>query len=162
MTKAKSHLPDGIRTITPMLTLKNSREAIEWYKKALGAEARTVVEGPTAGSTIHAEIRIGDSSIFMADETPMSHTKSVAALGAATASLTIYVPDCDAVYDQAVKAGAQVVMPMADMFWGDRYSTIRDPFGCLWSIATHKEDLTSEEMDQRMRAFMANMSKQAP
>jgi len=161
MTKAKSYLPDGVRTATPTLMLKNAREAIEWYKKAFGAQVKTIAEGPTPGSTIHAEIRIGDSAIFLVDDMPMSPTKSPSLLGGATGSITLYFQDCDAVYNQAVKAGAEVLMPMADMFWGDRYGSIKDPFGCVWSIATHKEDFTREEMEQRTRDFFASMAKQA-
>lgn len=160
MTKAKSYLPEGLRTATPTLMLKNAVEAIEWYKKAFGAQVKTIAAGPTPGSTIHAEIRIGDSAIFMVDDMPGSPTKSPALLGGASSSITLYFPDCDAIYNQAVNAGAEVVMPMADMFWGDRYSTIKDPFGCVWAIATHKEDLSREEMAQRTRDFFASMAKQ--
>jgi PhnB protein len=160
MTKAKSHLPEGIRTVTPTLMLKNTLQAIEWYKKAFGAQVKTVAPGPTPGSTIHAEIRIGDSSIYMVDDMPAAHTKSPTLLGGASASITLFVPDADAVYNQAVKAGAEVLMPIADMFWGDRYGVIKDPYGCVWAIGTHKEDFTPQEMEQRTRDFFANMAKQ--
>lgn len=158
MTKAKSYLPDGIRTVTPTLMLKNALEAIAWYKKAFGAQVKSIASSPTPGSTIHSEIRIGDSAIFMVDDMPMSPTKSPALLGGASSSITLYFPDCDAIYDQAVKAGAEVLMPMEDMFWGDRYGSIRDPFGCVWAIATHKEDFSREEMERRTREFFANMA----
>jgi uncharacterized glyoxalase superfamily protein PhnB len=144
-----------------MLTVKNSLQAIDWYKKAFGAEVRTVAAGPQPGSTIHAEIRVGDSAIFMADDSPMSSTKSPSLLGGASASITLFVPDSDAVFNRAVAAGAEVVMPIGDMFWGDRYSVVKDPFGCFWSIATHKEDVSSEEMERRSREFFAKMEKKA-
>jgi PhnB protein len=91
---------------------------------------------------------------------PNSPTKSPGLLGGASSSITLYFPDCDGIYTQAVKAGAEVLMPMADMFWGDRYGTIRDPFGCVWSIATHKEDFTREEMQRRTQDFFANLANQ--
>jgi len=159
MAKATSYAPEGIRTLTPTLTLKNAREAVEWYKKAFDAHVRVMAEGPTPGSTIHGEIRIGDSAIFVVDEMPQSPSKSPASLGGVNGGITMYVADCDAVYNRAVAAGAQVVMPMADMFWGDRFSSIRDPFGCLWSIATHKEDVSPDEMEHRTREFFASMAK---
>jgi len=160
MAKATSYLPEGIRAVTPMLTVKNSVRAIDWYKKAFGADVRTIAAGPTPGSTIHAEFRIGDCSIFIADEMPMASTKSPPSLGGSSASITLYFSDCDSVYNRAVAAGAEVLMPIADMFWGDRYSIIKDPFGCVWSIATHKEDVSKEEMDRRTREFFATMPKQ--
>jgi uncharacterized glyoxalase superfamily protein PhnB len=159
MTKAKSYLPDGIRSVTPTLIVKNAVEAIDWYKRAFGAQVKTIAAGPKPGSTIHSEIRIGDSAIFVVDDMPGSPTKSPGLLGGASSSITLYFPDCDAIYNQAVKAGAEVVMPIADMFWGDRYSTIKDPFGCVWGIATHKEDVPPEEMGQRTREFFATMAK---
>jgi len=159
MAKSKSHLPEGIRTVTPTLTVSNSLRAIDWYKKVFGAEVRSRSEGPVAGSTIHAEIRIGDSSLYMADDSPMTRTKSPSLLGGASASVTLYVPDSDAVFSRAVAAGAEVVEPIGDMFWGDRYGVVKDPFGCFWAIATHKEDIGSEEMERRSRAFFASMAK---
>ena len=160
MTKAKSHLPDGIRTVTPFLMLKSCIESIEWYRRVFGAEVRTIAPGPSPGSTMHAEIRIGDSSVYLADDMPMSSVKSPALLGGPSASITLYFPDCDAVYKRAVAAGATVQMPMDDMFWGDRYGVIKDPFGCVWAIATHKEDLTPEEMNARTREFFAKAAQQ--
>jgi uncharacterized glyoxalase superfamily protein PhnB len=141
--------------------VKNSLQAIDWYKKAFGAEVRSVAAGPVPGSTIHAEIRIGDSAIFMADDAPMSPIKSPALLGGASASITLFVPDSDAVFNQAVAAGAEVSMPLADMFWGDRYSTVKDPFGCFWSIATHKEDLSQDEIERRTRELFSKLDPNA-
>ena len=144
-----------------MLTVKNSLQAIDWYKRVFGAEVRSISPGPNPGLTIHAEIRIGDSSVFMADDSPMSNTKSPSRLGGATASITLYVPDSDTVYNRAVAAGAEVVLPIGDMFWGDRYGVVTDPFGCYWAIATHKEDMSSEEMERRSREFFASVGKQS-
>lgn len=161
MAKAKSYLPEGIRAVTPMLTVKNSVQAVDWYKKVFGADVRAMAAGPTPGSTIHGEFRIADCSIFIADEMPMSNTKSPPSLGGSSASITLYFSDCDGVYSRAVAAGAEVLMPMADMFWGDRYGIIRDPFGCVWSIASHREDVSREEMDRRTREFFASLPKQS-
>jgi PhnB protein len=161
MPKAKSHCPEGIRTVTPFLMQKSSQEAIAWYQKAFGAEVRHIAAGPVPGSTIHAEIRIGDSSVFMADDMPMSKIKSPSLLGGASGAITLYVADCDALYSRAVAAGAEIINPIADMFWGDRHSTIKDPFGCFWSISTHKEDVSPEEMERRTREFFAEMAKKS-
>jgi len=160
MSNAKSYLPDGIRTATPTLMQKNCIEAIEWYRRTFGAEVRSISPGPSPGSTMHAEIRIGDSSIYMADDMPMSSVKSPSLLGGTSSSITLYYSDCDAVFERSLKAGAQVQMPLDDMFWGDRYGVIKDPFGYMWAIATHKEDLTLDELNQRARAFFASMPKQ--
>ncbi len=160
MAKAKSHAPEGIRTLTPMLVLPDCKRAIEWYERALGAELLNRAEGPSPGSTIHAALRIGDSVVFMADDSPMSAIKSPALLGGASSAITMYVPDVDVVFKRAVAAGAEAVTAPADMFWGDRYSTIKDPFGCYWSPATHQEDVDPVEMEKRTREFFATMAKQ--
>jgi uncharacterized glyoxalase superfamily protein PhnB len=157
MAKAKSYVPEGLRSVTAHLVVKNAVEAIEFYKKAFGAELRSRAEGPTPGSTMHAEIRIGDASVFLADEM-MSVVKAPANLGGTTSSLMLFVPDCDAVFDKAVAAGAKVNMPLGDQFWGDRYGQVIDPFGHVWEIGTHKEELTPEEMSQRAQAAMAQFA----
>jgi PhnB protein len=159
MATAKSYLPEGIRSVTPHLPLKNAVEAIAFYKKAFGAELRAHSPGPTPNSTMHADLKIGDSILYLADEMPQSPAKAPTSLGGATVMLTLFVPDCDAVFNRAVAAGAKVLMPPSDMFWGDRYSQLTDPFGHVWSIATHKEDLTAEEMQRRGQAFMASLGK---
>jgi PhnB protein len=159
MAKAKSHFPVGVSAVTPMLVLPSCVRAIAWYEKALGAVVRSRTEGGTPGSTIHAQISIGDCPIFMADDMPMSRINSPGLLGGASASIMLYVPNVDEVFQRAVAAGADVVQPVADMFWGDRYSTIKDPFGCYWSIATHQEDVSAEEMERRTRDFFASMAK---
>ena len=157
MATAKNYLPDGIRSITPHLTVKNALEAIEFYKAAFGAQVRSHAPGPAPGSTMHAELVIGDSALYLADEMPMSAIKAPGAAGS-TAAMTLFVPDCDAVYKKAVDAGAKSLMPPGDMFWGDRYSQVTDPFGHVWAIATHKEDITPEEMQRRSEEFFARFA----
>jgi len=159
MAKAKNAIPEGHHTVTPQLTLDDAAKAIDWYKKALGAEEVARALGPD-GKVMHAEIRIGDSRIMMNDA--MGGGKGPKAFGGSPASLWLYVEDCDALFNRAVAAGAKVAPgPMGqltDQFWGDRSGTFTDPSGYQWTIATHKEDLTQEEMKQRMDAFMKNFA----
>ena len=157
MTPAKSPIPEGLHTVTPHLVVKNAAQAIEFYKKAFGAQERSRFEMP--GGTIgHAELKIGDSSIFLADEMPgPAGAQSPQSVGSSTCTLNLYVNDADKLFEQAVNAGGKSVMPPADMFWGDRYGTLTDPFGHVWSIATHKEDLTSEEIGQRAQEYFSKM-----
>ena len=161
MTKAKSAVPEGHHTVTPQLTMDDAAKAIDWYKKALGAEEVARALGPD-GKVMHAEIRIGDSRIMMNDA--MGGSKGPQSFGGSPASLWIYVDDCDALFNRAVAAGAKVAPgPMGqlmDQFWGDRTGTFTDPSGYQWTVATHKEDLTQDEMKQRMDAFMKNFSAQ--
>lgn len=161
MAKAKSAVPEGYHTVTPQLTLDNAAEAIEWYKKALGAVEGDRATGPD-GKVMHSELRIGNSRIMVNDA--MMGSKGPKALGGSPASLWIYVDDCDALFNRAVSAGAQVAPgPMGqltDQFWGDRSGTLTDPAGYRWTIATHKEDLTREEMNQRQEEFMKRFASQ--
>ena len=149
-------VPPGYHTVTPHLVIRGATEAIEFYKKAFGAEVKGVMPGP-GGKVMHAEIRIGDSTIMLNDEFPEMGAKSPATIGGSAVTLHVYVPDCDALWNRAVAAGAKITMPLADMFWGDRYGTLTDPFGHRWSIATHKEDLTPEEIGKRGAEMMKNM-----
>jgi PhnB protein len=155
MAKAKKAVPEGHHTVTPQLTLDNAAQAIDWYKKALGAEEVARAVGPD-GKIMHAEIRIGDSLIMLNDA--MGGGKGPRAIGGSPASLFVYVEDCDALFNRAVAGGAQVLPgpmgPMADQFWGDRAGTFTDPHGYQWTIATHKEDLAPQEINQRMEKFM--------
>ena len=150
-------IPEGMRTVTPHLILDNTANAIDWYKKALGAQEVARAVGPD-GKIMHAEIRIGDSLIMLNDE--MGGGKSPKQFGGSPASLWLYVEDCDALFNRAVAAGAKVdpgpMGQMMDQFWGDRSGTFTDPHGYVWTIATRKEDVTPEEMKQRMDAFMKN------
>jgi uncharacterized glyoxalase superfamily protein PhnB len=161
MAKAESAVPEGHRTVTPQLTLDNAAQAIDWYKKALGAEEVTRATGPD-GKIMHAEIRIGDSLIMLNDA--MMGGKGPKALGGSPASLWLYVEDCDALFNRAVSAGAQVygggMGQMQDQFWGDRAGTVSDPHGYSWTIATHKEDLTPQELQQRQAEWMKSFAAQ--
>ena len=163
MAKAKSAVPAGFHTVTPQLTLDNAAQAIDWYKKALGAEEVSRAVGPD-GKVMHADLRIGNSHIMVND--PMGGSKGPKAFGGSPASLWLYVEDCDALFNRAVSAGGKVVGgpmgQMGDQFWGDRCGTFFDPHGYQWTIATHKEDLTPEEMKQRMDAFMQTFAAGQP
>jgi len=155
MAKAKQAIPAGLHTVTPMLTLENAARAIDWYKKALGAEETARSVGPD-GKIMHAELRIGDSRVMLHDA--MMGGKGPAAMGGSPVSLWIYVEDCDALFNRAVAAGGKVpegpMGAMADQFWGDRCGTFKDPEGYVWTIATRKEDLSPQEMLQRQEAWM--------
>ena len=160
MAKAKNAIPAGHHTVTPSLILDNAAKAIDWYKKALGAEETARVVGPD-GKIMHAEIRIGDSLIMLMD--PVMGTKGPKAFGGSPASLWLYVEDCDALFNRAVAAGGDVPphCEMTDQFWGDRSGTFTDPHGYSWTIATHKEDLTPLEMKQRQEEFMKQFAVKA-
>jgi len=157
MANAKKAVPDGFHTVTPQLTFDNAAEAIAWYKKALGAEELSRAPGPD-GKLMHAEIRIGDSKIMLNDA--VMGNKGPGMLGGSPAALWLYVEDCDAVFNRAVGAGAQVRMPLGDQFWGDRCGSVTDPHGYSWTIATHKEDLTREEIEQRQEEFFKQFAQQ--
>ena len=162
MAKATRAVPQGFHTVTPQLTLDNAAAAIEWYKKALGAEEVSRATAPD-GKVMHADLRIGDSHIMVNDA--MMGSQGPKALGGSPTSLWIYVEDCDALFNRAVAAGAQVASgpmgQMQDQFWGDRTGTLKDPHGYQWTIATHKEDLTPQEMEQRQKEFMKNFAQPA-
>ena len=147
-------IPDGFHTLTPHIVVKGCAQAIEFYKKAFGAEELSRHPLPD-GSIMHAMIRIGDSMVMMNDEFPQMGAKGPASIGGTPVTLHLYVADADKAWERAVAAGATVRMPIADMFWGDRYGVVSDPFGHSWSIATHKEDLTPEQMMAKMQAAMS-------
>lgn len=161
MARAKKAVPDGFHTVTPQLTLDNAAQAIEWYKKALGAEELSRAVGPD-GQIMHAEVRIGDSRIMLND--PMMDDRGPKAMGGSPASLWVYVEDCDALFNRAVAAGGQVfggpMGALADQFWGDRSGTFTDPHGYRWTIATHKEDLSPQEIQQRQTEWMQRFAQQ--
>jgi PhnB protein len=147
-------IPEGYHTATPYLAVDDAAEAIEYYKKALGAKERGRMETPD-GKIGHAELQIGDSVVMLSDPLPQATTRTPKELGGTSASVFLYVEDVDAVVKDAVDAGASVTMEVADQFWGDRFGTIADPFGHLWSIATHIEDVPPEEMAERAKAALA-------
>ncbi len=153
-------IPDGYHTLTPYLTVRDAARAIEFYKQAFGAKERGVMNGPD-GKVMHAELMIGDSIIMLADEFPEFGSLSPQSTAGTGMGLHIYLDGVDAAFDRAVKAGAQVEMPVMDQFWGDRYGKLKDPFGHKWSIATHTKDLSSDEMKHAMDDAMANMPKSA-
>src|SRR5438067_13800267 len=154
---ATKPVPEGYHTITPYLAVDNAAAAIEYYKKAFGAKERVRMDGPE-GKIAHAELEIGDSLVMLSDPFAQATTKSPKELGGTTGGVFMYVEDVDAVVKQAVDAGAEVTMDVADQFWGDRFGSVRDPFGHEWSIATHVEDVPQEEMEERAKQAMGAMS----
>jgi len=154
---ATKPIPEGYHTLTPYLAVDNATEAIEFYKRAFRAKERMRMPGPE-GTIGHAELEIGDSLVMLSDPFPQSSVRPPKELGGTSASVFMYVEDVDAVVKQAVDAGATVTMEVADQFWGDRFGTVSDPFGHSWSIATHVEDLTPEEIAERGKAAMAALS----
>jgi len=143
--------PDGYHAITPYLIVKGGAKAIDFYQRAFGAqEIVRMADGDRIG---HAELKIGDSIIMLADENPAMPHRSPQTLGGSSVQLLLYVPDVDKAFDRAISAGARSVRPVADQFYGDRTGGVEDPFGHEWYLATHKEDLTPEEMKQRMAAL---------
>lgn len=152
-------IPTGYHTATPYLTLNDCASAIDFYKKAFSAQEVMRMDGPHGVG--HAEIKIGDSVIMLADEMPGGGNRAPKSLGGTTSGVFLYVSDVDSSFKQAVEAGAKADMPPADMFWGDRFGKLTDPFGHSWSMATHKEDVAPEEMRKRMQQEMAKMGQQA-
>ncbi len=146
-------IPEGFHTATPHLVVSDAAAAIEFYQKAFGAEEVSRMPGPE-GKIMHAAIRIGDSPVMLNDEFPDMGTVGPKAIGGTAVTIHLYVKEADAMWDSATKAGAKVVVPIDDMFWGDRYGVIEDPFGHRWSIATHTQDLTPEQvMEGAQKAF---------
>jgi len=151
---AVKRVPDEYHRVTAHLTVRDAAALIEFYKKAFGAVERRRAPGPDGKSIMHAEIQIGDSIVFLNDEFP--EMGALSPLGSQTTPVTLhlYVEDADKQFEQALSAGAVVVMPLADQFWGDRYGIVKDPSGHQWSIGSHMEDLTPQQMQQRMaKAF---------
>ncbi len=150
-----SPIPQGFHSITPYLVIKGAAQAIEYYKKVFGATEVVRMPGPD-GKVGHAELRIGDSLIMLADENPsmgQGHS-SATTIGASPVSLYLYIPDVDRVFEKAVAEGAKVLRPVQDQFYGDRSGFFQDPFGHLWGVATHVEDVSPEEMKERMKKAM--------
>lgn len=152
--KGVQRVPQHMHTITPHLVVKNTGEAIDFYKNAFGAIEHYRYPMPD-GTIMHAEVQIGDSVFFMNDE--MMGAKAPQTLGGSAVTVHLQVEDVDALWNQAVSAGCQVMMPLADQFWGDRYGMLVDPFGHNWSMASHIEDVPPEEMGKRAEAAMSQM-----
>lgn len=151
-------IPDGYHTATPYLTVRDAAKAIDFYKRAFEATEMNRMEGPD-GKVVHAELKIGDSVIMLGDEMPGSETRAPQSFGGTTAGIFLYVKDVDAAFHKAITAGAKATAQPADMFWGDRYGKVMDPFGHAWSMATHKEDVAPAEMKKRAEAHMAKMAE---
>jgi PhnB protein len=152
-------IPEGFHTVTPTLTIKGAADAIEFYKKALGAQELMRMNNPD-GKIGHAEIKIGDSIIFINDEMPMPGCAlSPQTLGGFTGTLYLYVEDVDKAFQRAVTAGGKATHPVTDMFWGDRHGAFVDPFGHSWSLSTHKQDLSQQEVEEGAKKFMAQMQQ---
>ena len=150
-------IPDGYHSVTPYLIINGAADALEYYKKAFGATELFRMPAPE-GKIGHAEIKIGDSPIMLADEFPEMGYKSPKSLGGSPVSIMIYVDDVDTVFKQAVDAGGKEQRPIKDQFYGDRSGTLEDPFGHVWHVATHKEDISPEEMERRAKAASAAAS----
>lgn len=146
-------IPAGYHTVTPCFTVRGGAEALEFYQKAFGAKVLMRFDAPDGG-VMHAEIQIGDSKLMFGDENPVCGNKSPETLGGTAGGLYVYVADCDAVFDRAVAAGATVLKPLTNQFYGDRTGTVTDPFGHVWTIATHVEDVPPEELKRRMAEMM--------
>jgi PhnB protein len=158
MSSTVTPIPKGFHTLTPHIVVHNAKAAAEFYHRAFGAEVMGISLGPDR-KVMHAQVRIGDSILMFADEYPEWNSPAPSTTKADTCvRLHLYVEDADKVFDSAVQAGAQVVMPMTTQFWGDRYGQVLDPFGHRWSIATHVKDLTSEEMKAAADQAMAKMA----
>lgn len=153
MASKNQAVPDGYNTITAQLAIDGAAEAIEFYKKAFGAVELMRIPGPDGRGVMHAEMKIGDSIVFLSDEFPQANYRSPHSLGGRTGSLYLYVDDVDAAYRRAIEAGAKASMPVTDMFWGDRFGSVMDPFGHSWGLATRKENVSAEEMVARSREF---------
>ena len=151
-------IPDGYHTITPHLVIRGAAKAIDFYKRAFGAQELMRMAMPDGKLIMHAELQIGDSRLFLADEFRGGECRSPQSLGGTSIELFLYVRDVDAAFAKAVAAGAKVTMPLADMFWGDRYGRLADPFGHEWSLATHKEDVSPQDIARRGAEAMKQMS----
>jgi PhnB protein len=152
--------PTGYHSITPAIVVRDADKAIDFYKRAFGAEEIARMKGPD-GSVMHAELRIGDSIFMLGEENPQWGTKSPQSLGGAHGSLHIYVPDTDAAYAKAVNAGAKSSSPPEDAFWGDRYAKVEDPFGHQWGLGTRIKDMTPEEQQKAGDEWMAKFAQTA-
>ncbi len=153
-------IPDGFHSVTPYLSVKGAAQAIDFYKRAFGAKERFRLAGPDGKTVGHSEIVIGNSIIMMADEMPEYGNQSPQSLKGTPVCFAIYVEDADAAFKRAVEAGATVLRPIADQFYGDRAGTVQDPFGHKWTLMTHKEDVSPEEMNRRVIGEYTKMAQQ--
>ena len=152
MASKTKRIPSGYHTITPHIVVRGGADAIDFYKRAFGAEELNRHPGPDGKTIMHAALQIGDSRLFLCDEAPQHGARSPISIGGSPVYIHLYVEDVDAAYQRAVKAGAEGTMPPQDQFWGDRFSMVKDPYGHHWSIASHMEDVTPAEMQKRAAA----------
>ena len=152
-------IPNGYHAVTPSFAFKDSQKAIDFYKKAFGAKPLDVFPSLDGKGIMHATMQIGNSILMMGDENPAQKCQSAETLGNSPVSFFFYVADVDAIFKQAVAAGCVVVMPVMEMFWGDRAGSLKDPFGYSWMIATHKRDMTKEQIKKEAEVFFAQMTK---
>lgn len=150
-------IPDGYRSVTPSFTFKDSQKALDFYAKAFGAKTLDLFPNMDGKGIMHATMQIGDSILMMGDEMPNQNCKSAETLGNSPVSFFLYVPDADAAFKQAVAAGCTAVMPVVEMFWGDRAGSLKDPFGYSWMVATHKRDMSKDEIRKEAASFFASM-----
>ena len=153
-------IPDGYHNVTPTLTVKGASGAIEFYKKAFGAQELYRFPGLDGISIMHAEIKIGDSIIMLCDEMPQMGVLSPKSTGGPSGSIFLYVKNSDEVFDKAISAGAKAKMPMMDAFWGDRAGTLEDPYGHIWTVSTRKKDMTPDGIKKAGEEFMKQMTQQ--
>jgi len=159
MAAAVKPIPEGLHTITPHLTVRDGAKLIEFYKQAFGAKELRRSVTPDGKSLLHAELQIGDSRLFLNDEFPEMGACSPLGTNGTPVQIHLYVEDVDALYQRAVSAGAKVVMPLADQFWGDRYGVVEDPSGHRWALATHVQDMTPEQMKQAAAAMFGDKAE---
>jgi len=152
-------IPPGYHTVTPALVVRSGKQALDFYTKAFGAKVLGAMYMPDGQKLMHAEIQIGDSRIMLGEESQDMGAVSPQTLGGTPVALNIYVEDCDALFNRAVSAGATPKMPPTDMFWGDRYGKVVDPFGHGWGILTHREDVSEADMGRRAQEWMSTMAK---
>jgi PhnB protein len=157
MAEKVQAVPQGFHTLTPHLIVRDADRAIEFYRKAFGAELQGGIARMPDGRVMHALLRIGDSNLMLNDEMPEHGALSPLSGGSSSVTIHIYTPNVDAAFDRAVSAGAKVGMPLADQFWGDRYGFVKDPFGHHWSLASHIKDMSPEEMKRSMDEAMSKM-----
>ena len=151
-------IPDCFNSVSSYIVVKDPMQAIDFYRKAFGAEPGALMKMPDGETVMHAEVVIGNSTVMLTGENPQWEMKSAETLGGSPVSMHIYSEDCDKLFARAVDAGCQVAAPLMDAFWGDRYGKVIDPFGIQWGIATHKADYSEEEMGKRAAEFFASMA----
>ena len=159
MSESAKTIPEGYHSINPYLVVRNAARAIEFYKKAFGAEERFRMHGPDGKTIMHADLKIGDSVFMLTEESRDMKSLSPESIGGSPVSLYVYVEDVDAVFNQAISEGATALYPVRDQFYGDRSGYLKDPFGHLWTIATHKKDLSPDQLRKAGEAFFEEMSK---